>query len=97
MNILNKINLLANLPRLKFRLNDYLTHEGIEFILRNEEYAEKARWEEFRKQTNTTFDDKLKDVDKGFYLKYKGLNSKIFELIQDYSNVSLIPFDMTDK
>jgi hypothetical protein len=36
-------------------------------------------------------------IKKGFFLKYKGLNSGVADLVEDYSSVSLVPFDLTDK
>ena len=80
--------------------------------MKAEEYAEQARWQNYIDQTSSkkTDDtgetgesddplekDHLKSLKRGFYLKYKGLNHKISELLEDYSNVSLVPFDLTDK
>lgn len=93
LNVLNKINLLADFPKLKFRLNDFLTSDGLRYILQAEEYQEKAMLESMYGETK----DEYETIKKGFYLKYKGLNSKIAELVEDYSSVSLVPFDMTDK
>ena len=102
LNVINKINLLAEFPKLKFRLNDFLTSAGLEYILQAEEIAEKQRLESIAKFTKapsspTSSKSEYESIKSGFYLKYKGLNSKISELLDDYSNVSLVPFDLTDK
>ncbi|CAI2374140.1 unnamed protein product [Moneuplotes crassus] len=93
IHVLNKINLLADFPRLRFRLNDFLNTEGLKYILMSEENAEKVRLERLGKGAENEYES----IKKGFFLKYKGLNSSIAEIIEDYSSVSLVPFDLTDK
>jgi len=68
LNIINKINLLGNLPKLKFRLNDFLTADGLSYILQAEELTEKQKFSD-----GTS--DEYEQINKGFFLKYKGLNA----------------------
>ena len=93
LHVINKINLLQNFPKLRFRLRDFLTTEGLKYILQYEENAEKARLKEIGDDVKSEYET----IKKGFFLKYKGLNSMIAEVIDDYSNVSLVPFDLTDR
>ena len=76
-----------------FRLNDFLTPDGLEYILRSEEIEEASRFETISKDCINEY----QTIKRGFFLKYKGLNQKISDLLNDYSSVSLVPFDLTDK